>query len=76
MKTLKIPIKSPCNGICDIEPRSGVCRSCRRTLDEIALWSIYSPSDRDRILGELPGRLVEAPRAAGRGTCPPGKVQN
>lgn len=50
-------IKTPCTGICDIDPRSGLCTSCRRTLNEIALWSSYPEATRDRIIHELQKRM-------------------
>ncbi|MET0179752.1 MAG: DUF1289 domain-containing protein [Novosphingobium sp.] len=34
---------SPCNRICVIDERSGWCRGCKRTLDEIAAWPNASP---------------------------------
>ena len=34
-----IPVPSPCTNVCRIDPRTGWCEGCRRTLDEIAAWS-------------------------------------
>jgi predicted Fe-S protein YdhL (DUF1289 family) len=48
---------SPCNKICTIDPRSGLCRGCGRTLDEIARWMSLGESERCRIMAELPLRL-------------------
>jgi predicted Fe-S protein YdhL (DUF1289 family) len=50
-------IASPCNKICTIDPRSGLCRGCGRTLDEIARWMSLGESERCRIMAELPLRL-------------------
>jgi hypothetical protein len=33
------PVPSPCINVCQIDPASGLCTGCRRTLDEIAVWS-------------------------------------
>ena len=33
------PVPSPCVNICKIDPYTGMCHGCRRTLDEIAAWS-------------------------------------
>jgi predicted Fe-S protein YdhL (DUF1289 family) len=52
------PIDSPCTKVCTIDPRSGLCHGCGRTLDEIARWASLSDSDRGRIMAELPGRLA------------------
>jgi predicted Fe-S protein YdhL (DUF1289 family) len=51
------PIASPCTTVCTIDPRSGLCHGCGRTLDEIARWASLSDSDRSRIMAELPARL-------------------
>jgi predicted Fe-S protein YdhL (DUF1289 family) len=32
-------IPSPCTNVCRIDPASGFCEGCLRTLDEIAAWS-------------------------------------
>jgi uncharacterized protein len=49
-------IVSPCTKVCTIDPRSGLCRGCGRTLDEIGRWMSLSESERDRIMTELPQR--------------------
>jgi predicted Fe-S protein YdhL (DUF1289 family) len=49
-------IASPCNKVCTIDPRSGLCRGCGRTLDEIARWMSLGESERERIMTELPHR--------------------
>lgn len=48
-------IESPCTNVCVID-ESGYCEGCRRTLDEIAEWSSYSPAERRRIIAELDQR--------------------
>jgi uncharacterized protein len=32
-------VPSPCTGVCRIDPASGWCEGCRRTIDEIVSWS-------------------------------------
>ena len=32
-------VPSPCINICRIDPETGLCAGCRRSLDEIAAWS-------------------------------------
>jgi predicted Fe-S protein YdhL (DUF1289 family) len=56
-------IESPCNQVCAVDPRSGLCIGCGRSVAEIASWTRYSADERRRIMAELPGRL------AGRGTA-------
>jgi predicted Fe-S protein YdhL (DUF1289 family) len=51
-----MPISSPCTKVCTIDPRSGLCRGCGRTLDEIAQWGSLGETERRRIMAELPQR--------------------
>jgi uncharacterized protein len=52
-------IESPCNKICAIDPVSGLCVGCGRTLAEIEGWIRFSPDERARIMAELPRRLAQ-----------------
>jgi len=47
---------SPCIKVCTIEPATGLCVGCARTLAEIAAWSGLSEGERARIMTELPVR--------------------
>ena len=49
-------MKSPCNKVCVIEPQSGLCRGCLRTLAEIAGWSEMSDAERERVMNALAER--------------------
>ena len=40
-----------------MDPRSGLCRGCGRTLDEIARWGALSEAERLSIMAQLPQRL-------------------
>jgi predicted Fe-S protein YdhL (DUF1289 family) len=51
-------IESPCNKICAIDPVSGLCVGCGRTLAEIEGWIRFSAEERARIMAELPHRLA------------------
>jgi predicted Fe-S protein YdhL (DUF1289 family) len=53
---------SPCIGICQLEPASGLCRGCRRTIAEIAAWPALAPAERTAILAEIERRKA-APSA-------------
>lgn len=33
------PAPSPCNSVCRLDARTGLCEGCFRTLEEIADWS-------------------------------------
>lgn len=43
-------IDSPCINICKIDPVTGVCIGCYRTLDEITCWSRADDAERRAIL--------------------------
>ena len=47
---------TPCIKICVIDPGTGLCEGCARTLAEIATWSRLAPAERRRIMVELPTR--------------------
>ena len=34
----RIHVPSPCVNVCQMDPETGLCRGCRRTLQEIAEW--------------------------------------
>ena len=51
-------IETPCEKICIVDPPSGLCRGCGRSLNEIASWTAYSDGERTRIMKELPLRLA------------------
>ena len=50
-------IETPCEQICIVDAPSGLCRGCRRSLDEIGRWTAYSDGERRHIMDELPQRL-------------------
>ena len=51
-------IQTPCNKICTVEPITGLCRGCGRTLGEIAQWTALTDAARARVMAELPQRLA------------------
>ena len=55
-------IPSPCVGICRLDPTTGLCAGCMRSVDEIAAWPEASNAERLAIVQ----RLRERRRAAGR----------
>ena len=61
-------IESPCVDICVIDPSTRLCRGCRRSIDEIAGWSGFTPGERRRIMATLETRAqVEAGPVSGPG---------
>jgi predicted Fe-S protein YdhL (DUF1289 family) len=55
-------IPSPCIGVCRLDPTSGLCTGCMRTLDEIACWPSADDAERLSIVQSLRARR----RAVGR----------
>ena len=49
---------SPCTGVCRIEPTTGWCEGCMRTLREIADWPMLRVSEKRAILAELANRPI------------------
>ncbi len=47
-------------GVCQIEPVTGWCRGCRRTLDEIAAWPTYSAEEKRAVFARLAERRIPA----------------
>jgi len=47
---------SPCTGICRIDPATGWCEGCRRTLEEIADWPMLNGHEKREVLIRLPAR--------------------
>lgn len=46
-------ISTPCVKVCKIEPVSGICIGCRRTMAEIGAWSQLSEPQRLEIMRSL-----------------------
>jgi len=47
---------SPCTGVCELDPASGFCRGCLRTLQEIARWGGLSLGERRTVKSALAER--------------------
>lgn len=50
------PVGSPCTGVCRMDPGTGWCLGCARTLDEIAAWSTLDDPARRAVWQRLPPR--------------------
>ena len=49
-------LDSPCIDICQMDPESGLCVGCGRTIEEIANWSSYTNEKKKNILKQLKSR--------------------
>ena len=50
-------VVSPCIAVCEMDPHSGLCLGCYRSLDEIARWARSSPAHKRQLWATLLGRL-------------------
>ncbi len=49
-------VPSPCVKVCAIERDSGLCRGCKRSLEEIRAWGGLGPDAKRSLLEELRSR--------------------
>jgi hypothetical protein len=52
--------ESPCVAVCLIDPKTGLCLGCGRTLPEIARWPRLESAERRAIISGLAQRMTEA----------------
>ena len=52
-------VASPCIDVCQIDPRTGWCEGCMRTLDEIAAWGVLDNGQKRQVWKTLPARRAE-----------------
>jgi uncharacterized protein len=57
-------IASPCTSVCTIDPATGWCAGCLRTIDEIAAWGSLDDRAKRAVWKLLPERRVERDRRA------------
>lgn len=50
------PVPSPCINVCRMDPRTGWCEGCRRTIDEIAAWSLLDDEEKREVWVDLARR--------------------
>jgi uncharacterized protein len=61
-------VPSPCVSVCRMDPGSGYCEGCWRTIDEIAAWSRLDDADKRTILKRLDERMFGVHDGAREGT--------
>ena len=52
------PVPSPCNNVCRIDPHTGFCEGCLRTMDEIASWGSQGEEERRAVWQRLEKRAA------------------
>jgi predicted Fe-S protein YdhL (DUF1289 family) len=70
-----IPLPSPCIGICLLDPATGLCRGCFRTIDEIGGWMSFDNVERHRVLDRLRRRRRESGDDRRRGNPRRGRAE-
>jgi predicted Fe-S protein YdhL (DUF1289 family) len=55
-------IPSPCTSVCTIDPATGWCAGCLRTIDEIAAWGSLDDGAKRAVWKSLPERRAERDR--------------
>ena len=48
--------ESPCTSLCVLDPKTGWCEGCGRTLDEIANWSAMTAAEKWSVLRAIQAR--------------------
>ena len=54
-------VPSPCISVCRMDPATGLCEGCFRTLDEIVAWGAASPVQKRAIWQALAQRALDPP---------------
>ena len=52
--------ETPCIAVCMIDPGTGLCFGCGRTLPEIASWHRLNSAERRAVMARLPQRMADA----------------
>ena len=58
-----VPVLSPCTNVCRMDPRTGWCEGCWRTIDEIAAWAALDEDARRAVLARVAARRAGASHA-------------
>ncbi|MEO8003930.1 MAG: DUF1289 domain-containing protein [Betaproteobacteria bacterium] len=53
--TLK-EVPSPCVNVCQMDPHTGLCRGCTRTIEEIGGWMDFSATEKLAVLEKIEAR--------------------
>jgi len=56
------PVISPCVSVCQLDPRTGLCLGCLRSLEEISSWSRISQDKQRLVLAAVAQRRMDLGR--------------
>ena len=57
VRAAQAPVPSPCTSVCRMDPATGLCLGCWRTLDEIAAWGGLPEPGRRAVWARIESRL-------------------
>jgi len=57
-------LPSPCTKDCKLDPATGLCRGCLRTMQEILRWGTADEQEQARILAAVAKRREQPPGSA------------
>ena len=60
MERMTEQVASPCVNICQMNPETGYCIGCMRTIDEIADWLEMTNEEKRQVLNQLEERRKAA----------------
>ncbi len=49
-------VASPCINLCRMNPATGFCDGCQRSIDEIVAWTRLDDAGKRAVLAQLPAR--------------------
>ncbi|MFM8900946.1 MAG: DUF1289 domain-containing protein [Burkholderiales bacterium] len=55
-EAVPVLVPSPCINVCRMNPTTGWCEGCKRSLDEIARWSVMPEAEKRWVWSQLPMR--------------------
>ncbi len=61
-------VPSPCVSVCRLDPASGLCEGCCRTIEEIAAWSRLDDAGKRAVWGHIAGRASREGDGEGEST--------
>jgi predicted Fe-S protein YdhL (DUF1289 family) len=56
---LQTPVPSPCISLCEMDGKTGLCRGCLRTIDEIVAWGSASDAGKRAVWAEIRRREAQ-----------------
>ena len=62
-------VPSPCTKDCKIDPATGLCRGCLRTIEEIVRWGGADAAEKKRTLAAIADRRSRREQEACAGEC-------